>query len=75
VVGGRKTLHNVELHNLYKLPDIIRVIKPRSGANSKHGRDEKCIKFLIRKHKGKRPCRRPGHRWEDNIRMGFWETG
>jgi hypothetical protein len=25
-------------------------------------------KILVRKCEGKRPCRRPRHRWEDNVR-------
>jgi hypothetical protein len=29
VAGGWRRLHNEELHNLYVLPDIIRVIKSR----------------------------------------------
>jgi hypothetical protein len=29
------------------------------GACSTHGRDEKCIKFLVKKPEGKRPLRRP----------------
>jgi hypothetical protein len=29
VMGGWKQLHNVELHNLYSLPSIIRDIKSR----------------------------------------------
>jgi hypothetical protein len=29
VTGGWRTLHNVELHNLYSSPSIIRMIKPR----------------------------------------------
>jgi hypothetical protein len=45
VVGGWRTLYNEELHNLYTLPNIIRVIKLRhmTGICNKHGRDEKCI--------------------------------
>ena len=27
------------------------------------------------KPEGKRPLRRPRHRWEDNIKMGLWEVG
>jgi hypothetical protein len=27
VAGGRKILHNEELHNLYASPNIIRVVK------------------------------------------------
>jgi hypothetical protein len=29
VAGGWRRLHNEEHHNLYTLPNIIRVIKPR----------------------------------------------
>jgi hypothetical protein len=29
VVGSCRTLHNEELHNLYALPNIIRLIKPK----------------------------------------------
>jgi len=30
-------------------------------------------KKLVRNPEGKRPCRRPRHKWEDNIRMDFRE--
>jgi hypothetical protein len=30
VTGGWRKLHNAELHNLYSLPSIIRIIKSRS---------------------------------------------
>jgi hypothetical protein len=29
VTGGRRKLHNEELHNLYSSPNIIRIIKSR----------------------------------------------
>jgi hypothetical protein len=29
VTGGRRKLHNEELHNLYSSQSIIRIIKPR----------------------------------------------
>jgi hypothetical protein len=29
VIGGRRKLHTEELHNLYPIPNIIRVIKSR----------------------------------------------
>jgi len=32
-------------------------------------------KILVGKPEGKRPHRRSGHRWEDNIRMNIRETG
>jgi hypothetical protein len=31
--------------------------------------------FLLGKPEGKRPLRRPRHRWEDNIRMDVREIG
>jgi hypothetical protein len=27
IIGGWRKMHNEELHNLYSLPDIIRVVK------------------------------------------------
>jgi hypothetical protein len=38
-------MHNVKLHNLFSLPDNIRMIKSRrmGRACSAHGGDEKCV--------------------------------
>jgi hypothetical protein len=33
------------------------------------GEERKFYKVLVGKAKGKRPLRRPRHRWEDGIRM------
>jgi hypothetical protein len=30
---------------------------------------------MVRKPEGKRPLRRPAHKWEENIRMDLWEIG
>jgi hypothetical protein len=53
VVGGKRRLHNEELHNLYVSPNIIRVITSiwmRWGeACSTHVRDEKCTEYFGRK--------------------------
>jgi hypothetical protein len=51
VAGGWRILHNVELHNLYASPNIIRVIKSRriGQASSTHRRGEKCIQNFGRK--------------------------
>jgi hypothetical protein len=38
------------------------------------GRNEKCLKFLVRKPKRKRSLAIPRHRWEDNIEMDLKET-
>jgi hypothetical protein len=32
------------------------------------GEIRKYCKILVRKYEGRRPCRRPGHIWEDNIK-------
>jgi hypothetical protein len=41
----------------------------------KHGRGEKAYKVLVGKPEGRRPLRRPRHRWEDGIRMDLEEIG
>jgi hypothetical protein len=53
VIGGWRKLHNEELHNLYSLQSIIRMIN----------------RILMGKPEGKRPLGRLGCRWEDNIKM------
>jgi hypothetical protein len=39
-------------------------------------RQEKCIKGLVAKHAGKKPCKRPRSRWDDDImdvqEVGWW---
>jgi len=39
------------------------------------GEMRNAYKILIRNPEGKRPLRRPGCRWEDNIRRDLWEIG
>jgi hypothetical protein len=39
------------------------------------GKMRNAYKILVRKPEGKRPLRRPGHRWEDNIGMDLREIG
>jgi hypothetical protein len=50
MIGGRRTLHNEELHNLYSSPSIIRMIKSRGGemgrACSTNGGEEECMKYF-----------------------------
>jgi hypothetical protein len=36
VMGGWRKLHNEELHNLYSLPSIIRIIKSRRMRRAGH---------------------------------------
>ena len=38
---------------------------------SKYEGGERCNRVLLVKPEGRRPFVRPGHRWEDNIKMGL----
>ena len=70
-----RRLHNVELHSLYRSPNILRVIKSRKLKWARHvarleeGRN--AFKILTGKPAGKRPLGRPRRRWEGNIRWAL----
>jgi hypothetical protein len=64
-----RKLHNEELHDLYSLPSIIRIIKSRIREK------RKAYMLLVGKREGKRPLGRPRRRWVDNIRMDLGEVG
>jgi hypothetical protein len=78
VTGGLRKLHNEELHNLYSLPSIIRIIKSRrmrwAGHVAQMGK-RNVYRLLVGKPEGKRPLGRPRRRWMDNIKMGLLEIG
>jgi hypothetical protein len=63
-------LHNEELHNLYSLPSIIRIIKLRrmrwAGHVARMGEKWNVYRLLVGKPEGKRPLGRPRCRWIDN---------
>ena len=75
VNGKWRRLHNKKLHSLYRLPNIVRVIKSRRLSWARHearieaGRS--AFKILTGKPTRKRFLGRPRHRWKDNIRMDF----
>jgi hypothetical protein len=77
--GSWRKLHNDELHNLYSLPNIVRVIKSRRMRWARHvacmweGRG--VYRVLGGRPEGKRPLGRPRYRWEDNIKMDLRGTG
>ena len=77
--GEWRRLHNEELHNLYRSPNIISVIKSRKlrwaghVARLKVGRS--ALKMLTGKPTGRKPLGRPRRIWEDNIRMNLEEIG
>jgi hypothetical protein len=63
VMGDRRKLHNEELHNLYSLPNIIRIIKPRrmkwAGHVAQMWAKRNAYRILVGKPEGKRPLGRP----------------
>jgi hypothetical protein len=72
---GRKLL-NEEFHNLYSLPNIIRMMKSRRmrWARHKWGKRNE-YRILVGKPEGKRPLGIPKHRWADNIKIDLREDG
>jgi hypothetical protein len=79
VTGGWRKLHNKELHNLYSSPSIIRMIKSRKMRWAGHvawmGENCNAYATLVGKPEGKRPLRRPRHRWVDNIKIDLRKIG
>jgi hypothetical protein len=77
--GSWRKLHNDELHDLYSLPNIIRMIKSRRMRWAGHvacmGEGTGVYRILVGRPEGKRPLGRPKHRWEDNIKMDLREIG
>jgi hypothetical protein len=72
-------LHNEELHDLYSVPSIIRIIKVRrmrwAGHAARMGEKRNAYRLLVGKPKGERPVGIPRRRWLDNIRMDLVEVG
>jgi hypothetical protein len=77
--GSWRKLHNDELHSLYSLPNIVRVIKSRrmrwAGHVARMGEGRGVYRVLVGRPKGKRQLGRPRRRWEDNIKMDLREIG
>jgi hypothetical protein len=61
------------------MPNIIWVIKTRRmrwvGHVACMGQRRNAYRALLGKPEGEKLLRRPSHRWEDNVKMDFKETG
>jgi hypothetical protein len=79
VTGGRRKLHNEELHDLHSSPSKIIMIKSRqmrwAGQVARMGEKMNMYGILVGKPEGKRPLGRPRRRWVDNIKMDLTEIG
>jgi hypothetical protein len=77
VTGQWRKLHNVELHDLYPSPSIIRMIKSRRMRWRWHapqiGVKRNAYMLLIGKPEGKRPIGRPRCNLVNNIKMNLGE--
>ena len=66
-----RKLHNLELYNLYGIPDIIRTLRLRRLQLARNvarmGNGRRAHKFLVGKSEGTRPRGRSKIRWEDYI--------
>jgi hypothetical protein len=75
--GKWRRLHNVELHYLYRSPNVVRVVKLRrlrwAGHVARMEEGRSSFKILTGTPAEKRPLGSPRLRWEDNIRMDLKE--
>jgi hypothetical protein len=76
IIGGWSKLHNKELHDLYSSPNIVRMLKSRrmrwAGYVARIGEKKNTHGVLMEKPKGKEQLGRSKHRWENNMRMGWY---
>ena len=79
VTGEWRKLHMKELYEIYSSPNIIRAIKSRRMRWEElvacMGNRRGAYRVLVGRREGKSPLARPGHRWEDNIKIAVQEFG
>jgi hypothetical protein len=79
VTGCWRKLPIEELHNLYSLTNVIRIIKSKrmrwAGHVARMGEKRNAYRILVRKPEGKRPLERPRRRWMDNVKIDLTEIG
>jgi hypothetical protein len=79
VRGKWRKLHNEELHDLYSLPNIVRMKKSRrmrlAGHVARMREGGVVYRVLVEKPEGNRPLGKPSRRWDDYIKMYVQEVG
>jgi hypothetical protein len=77
VMGGRRKLHNEELHDLHYSPSIIiKSKRTRWVGHVEQWREKSNVyRLLVGKPEGQRPPGRPRHKPIDNIKMNLSEMG
>jgi hypothetical protein len=77
VTGDWRKLHNVELHNLYSSPNIVRMINSRRMRWARNvariGEKRNVYRILVEKPTGKSPLGRSRRRWVDSIKLDLRE--
>jgi hypothetical protein len=72
-------MYNEKLHNLYSLPNIIRMIKSRRMSGSRHvaqmGVEFYVNRISVGKQEGKSSLVKSRYRWINNIKMDLREIG
>jgi hypothetical protein len=77
IIRGWRKLHNEALHNLFSSPIVTRITKSRRNIWAWHVarivEKRNAYRVLVEKPEGKRPQRRPRHKWKDTIKMDLLE--
>jgi hypothetical protein len=79
IFGETRKLQSEELHNLYSLSSIIRIIESRrmrwAGHVARIGEKRNVYRLLVGKPEGKSLLGRPRHRWIYNNKVDLSEIG
>jgi hypothetical protein len=75
-VAGSNPTEVSEYFNFLIFPAITKSRRMRwAGHVARIGENRNAYRLLVGKPEGKRPLRRPRHRWVDNIRLDLGEVG
>lgn len=75
VTEGCRKLHNEEFHNMCSSPSIKMTESKLMRYVAHMSYIGNALNILFGKLEGRKPLRKPKHRWEDNIMMDLGEVG